>query len=120
MSNGEVLIIQDSSGAIKQAKSRNEYILHLGLIAENLEFIYEFEIFGGHRMLGGISVDFAVWAPLITGVELQGAWWHRNSSKERYRAAIISRYFGRPPVYFLEEETEEVEDARSAIKRKLK
>ena len=120
MSENEILLIQDSSGAVKTAKSRNEYILHLALIAEDLEFLYEFGLFGGHRTLGGISIDFAVWTPFITGVELQGAWWHRNSAKERFRAALISSYFGKPPVYFLEEETEEVSSARSAVKRKLK
>ena len=120
MSNGDVLLIQDSSGAIKTAKSRNEYILHLALIAEDLQFLYEFGLFGGYRTLGGISVDFAVWAPFIVGVEVQGAWWHRNSTKERFRAALITSYFGQPPVYFLEEETEEVGLARSAVKAKLK
>ena len=120
MFENEPLLIQDSSGAIKTAKSRNEYILHLAFIAEDLQFLYEFGLFGGHRVLGGISIDFVVWAPFIIGVELQGAWWHRNTSKERYRMAIITSYFGQPPVYFLEEETEEVGDARSAVKRKLK
>ena len=120
MANGERLLIQDSSGKIQTAKSEDEYILYLGLVAEDLEFLYEFGLFGGHRTLGGISIDFAVWAPFLTGVEVQSKWWHRNSSKERYRAAIISSYFGKPPVYFVEEETENLGTVRPAIKRKLK
>ena len=120
MSNGDPLLIQDSSGSVKQAKSEDEFIFHLALIAEDIQFLYEFAIYGGHSALGGISIDFLCWIPFATAVEIQSKWWHRNSTRERWRLAIVTAYFGREPVYIIEEETTDVEAARSAIKRKLK
>ena len=116
----EALFIQDSSGAIKRAKSEDEYIFHLALIAEQIEFLYEFTLFGGRRSLGGVSVDFLCWLPFATAVEIVGAFWHRNSTRERFRSSIIASYFGRPPIEINEDETTDVASARSAIKRKLK
>lgn len=115
----DVLLIQDSSGAIKQAKSEDEYIFAIALKAEGIEFLYEFGLYGGHAMLGGVSVDFLVWIPFSTAVEIQSKWWHRNSTRERWRTAIITSYFGREPVFITEDETKDIASARSAIKRKL-
>ena len=118
--SSDVLLIQDRSGAIKQAKSENEYIFSVALKAEGLSFLYEFALFGGHLTAGGVAVDFVVWAPFLVPVEIIGAWWHRNTSKERYRSSIITSYFGREPVEITEEETEDVGASRAAIKKKLK
>lgn len=120
MSNGNVLLIQDSSGAIKRAKSENEYIFHIALIAEKVQFLYEFALYGGHAMLGGVSIDFLCWVPFSTAVEIIGPYWHRNTSRERWRMAIIASYFGREPVEITLEETEDVGASRAAIKKKLK
>ena len=114
------LLIQDSSGAIRRAKSEDEYIFHLALIAEDIQFLYEFTLFGGHRTLGGVSVDFLCWIPFATAVEITGAYWHRNTTRERWRTAIITSYFGREPIFIVEEETTDIAAARSAIKAKLK
>ena len=113
------LLIQDSSGAIKTAKSEDEYIFALALHLEQVEFLYEFGIFGGHRTLGGVSIDFLCWLPFATAVEIQSEWWHRNSTRERWRLAIVTAYFGREPIYIVEEETADIASARSAIKAKL-
>jgi hypothetical protein len=118
--SSDVLLIEDSSGAVKRAKSEDEYIFHLALRAEQIQFLYEFGIFGGHRTLGGVSVDFMCWLPFATAVEITGAYWHRNSTRERFRTAIITSYFGREPIFIVESETEDIAAARSAIKAKLK
>ena len=115
----DVLLIQDSSGAIKQAKSEDEYIFSLALTAEGIEFLYEFALYGGHQMLGGVSLDFLVWIPFSTAVEITGAYWHRNSTRERWRTSIITSYFGRAPIFITEDETKDIASARSAVKRKL-
>ena len=114
------LYITDSSGATKRAGSLNEYNLALALEAEEIQFLYQFTLFGGARTLGGVAVDFVVWIPFITPLEVIGAYWHQNTSRERYRSSIIASYFGVEPIEFSEEETEDVGVARSAIKRKLK
>ena len=104
----------------KQAKSENEYIFSLALKAEGIQFLYEFAIHGGRSTLGGVSVDFIVWIPFTTAVEIKGEYWHRNTTRERWRTSIITRYFGKPPIEITEEETEDIAAARSAVKRKLK
>ena len=120
MISSEPLLIEDSSGAIKTAKSEDEFIFHLALKAEGIEFLYEFGLYGGYQTLGGVSVDFLVWVPFATAVEIQSAYWHRNTTRERWRMAIITSYFGREPIEITEEETTDVASARSAIKNKLK
>ena len=117
--SSDVLLIEDSSGAVKRAKSEDEYIFAIALHAEDIEFLYEFGIFGGHRTLGGVSIDFLVWIPFATGVEIVGAYWHRNSTRERFRTAIITSYFGREPIFITEDETKDIAAARRAIKSKL-
>ena len=116
----DLLLIEDSSGAVKTAKSEDEYIFALALHAEQIEFLYEFGIFGGHRTLGGVSIDFLCWLPFATGVEIIGPYWHRNSTRERWRIAIITSYFGRPPIEIVTDETTDIAAARRAIKTKLK
>ena len=118
--SSEPLLIEDSSGAIKTAKSEDEFIFHLALKAEGIEFLYEFGLNGGHRTLGGVSIDFMCWIPFATAVEITGAYWHRNSTRERWRTAIITSYFGKEPIFIVESETEDVGSARSAIKKKLR
>ena len=118
--SSEPLFIQDSSGAIKRAKSENEYIFALALQAEELTFLYEFALFGGQAVAGGVSVDFLVWNPFGTPVEVVGKFWHRNQTRERWRASIIASYFGREPIEITEEETEDIAAARSSVKQKLK
>ena len=118
--SSDPLFITDSSGAVKRAKSENEYVFHIALIAEDIQFLYEFAIFGGRRTLGGVSVDFLCWLPFATAVEITGAYWHRNSTRERWRTSIITSYFGREPIFITEDETTDVSAARSAVKAKLK
>ena len=120
MSNGELLYITDSSGATKRADSINEYNFGIALQLEELEFLFQFSIFGGFRTLGGVAVDFLVWTPFATPVEIVGAYWHQNTSKERFRSSIIRQYFGRDVVEVSEEQSETVEAARSFIKRVIK
>ena len=120
MANGELLYITDSSGASKRAGSLNEYNLALALEAEEIQFLFQFQIHGGHRSLGGIAVDFVVWIPFIVPLEVIGKYWHQNSTRERFRSSLITSYFGREPIEFTEEETENVTNARSAVKNKLK
>lgn len=116
----EPLLIQDSSGTVKQADSINEYNFGVALQQENLEFLFQFSIFSGHRSLGGIAVDFLVWAPFAVPVEIIGRYWHRDSSRERYRSAIIQQYFGRDVIEVSEEQSETIGAARSFIKREIK
>ena len=120
MSNGELLYVTDSSGSTRQAGSTNEYNFAIALELEELPFLYQYTLFGGARTLGGVSVDFLVWAPFATPVEIIGRYWHRDSSRERYRNAIIQAHFTRDVVEVTEEESESVKEARSFIKRVLK
>ena len=116
----EPLYITDSSGSIREAGSVNEYNFAIALEKEEIPFLYQFSLFGGHLMAGGIAVDFLAWAPFAVPIEIVGAYWHRNSSKERYRSALITQYFNREPLEVTEEQSETVGDARAFIKREIK
>ena len=120
MATGELLLIQDSSGSIREADSVNEYNFAIALQLEEIRFLYQFQLFGGHRMAGGVAVDFLVWAPFTIPVEIVGRYWHQNISKERYRKAIIQAYFTHDVVEVTEEQSETVGAARSFIKREIK
>jgi len=113
------LYVVDSFGNIQQAKSVNEYYVAVALAEENITFRYQYDIRGGHWVSGGIVVDFVVYIPFAVPLEVDERYWHTDSSRERYREAIIVQYFRQPVIRLTGSETADVGSARSAIRRKL-
>ena len=115
----ELRLISDSLGRTQQAKSINEYNVAIALGKLEIPFIYEFELAGGHWVTGGISIDFVVWNPLMTPLEVDEAYWHKDDSRERWRANIIFDYFNQDAVRLTGEESASVGSAVSALRSKL-
>jgi len=114
-----ILYVIDSFGHVQQAKSTNEYYVAIALTAEDITFRYQYDIQGGHWVSGGIVVDFVLYIPFAIPLEVDERYWHKDTSGERYREAIITRYFGQKPIRLTGLETESVGLARSAIRRKI-
>ena len=90
---------ESQEGIIQGQKSRSteEWRVAQALWTLELEFIYQYPLFGGTSVRGGYVLDFLV--DLIgvpTPLEVQSQRWHsgRFAREERLRAAIIERIFG--------------------------
>lgn len=105
--------------------SLNEYNVALALDELKIKYQFQEAFRGGHRLIGGIVVDFIVETkPLSTPVWVHGEYWHQHERalKDRYQFALLF-YLMRgelaKPVILWGGETETVEDAKAAIRRKM-
>lgn len=72
--------------------SKNEYNLALAFDAVHLKYEFQEAFFGGHRLRGGLVVDFILQTvPLPTPIWVHGEYWHKNEQelKDRYQYALI-------------------------------
>ena len=111
--------VTDSFGRTRLADSINEYNFALALHAEGKRFWFQYEVQGGHSLKGGAVVDFLVYNPFREAVDIEAAYWHRDTADERFRDAIVEAFLGRPIIKVTDTETETVEAARRAVKRYL-
>ena len=115
----DVLYITDLMGRTLQADSQNEYFFAIALQRERIPFIYQYAVKGGHMLPGGAVLDFMCFNPFRIGVEIVGAYWHRNTSRDRFRYAIIESFLGRPIQDISEEESATVDAAVMAVRKYL-
>lgn len=101
--------------------SKNEWFTALALDKLKLEYWFQYAIGGGRNVRGGQVVDFVVFNPRATPVFVQGAYWHNqaHATEDQIKQAAASNYFRTPVVLLLEEETDTLELALAAVKKKL-
>jgi len=58
--------------------SKEEWWVYLALKKYEVPYQYQFQIFGGTTRRGGLVVDFVVYNPDATPLEVNGKYWHRN------------------------------------------
>ncbi len=56
----------------------------------DVEFIFQWEIFGGRTRRGGLIVDFVVWNPRFTPFLVHGDYWHRGELQGGDKTALIA------------------------------
>jgi len=115
---------EEKVGLIQGQKPRSleEWFTARALWALKLFFIYQYQLFGGTRLRGGIVIDFLVkvapkWIPL----EVQSARWHTGKfgSNERFRIARIERELGTKVRFVWEDQLTNLGDAISAVRRAI-
>jgi len=115
----EPLIVVDSFGRSQQADSEPEYLFAQALLAEGKRFWFQYSVRGGHGLKGGIILDFLVYDPFRIGIEIIGGYWHRETSEERFRDAIVEQFLGRELIKRPDTEIDTYDKARRAVKRYL-
>ena len=107
-----------------QAATDLEWRVALALDKLKIPYMFQFDVEGGQRLLGGLVIDFlALTSPLSTPIEVMGGYWHRSNqtSEDRMKEALV-RHQGSyaEMVHLWEGELQTISDAYSAVKRELR
>ncbi len=70
--------------------SKEEWWVSQALYRYGVEFIFQWEIYGGRTRRGGLIVDFAVWNPRFTPLLVHGDYWHRGELRGGDKTALIA------------------------------
>lgn len=105
----------------KQPDSKEEVWVAMALDRLKLRYIYQFEIFGGTSLRGGILIDFLVWNPFETPVEVLGEYWHTGEmgSDDKFRQAIIEQVFNKQVVNLWTQDLIDPETTYSVVRNEL-
>ena len=101
--------------------TKNEYNVAMALDKMEYGYLFQVTYWGGRSVIGGQVLDFLVFLPAPIPVQVYGEYWHTGqlSSDDRYNEIQIANMVGQYPVILWGSETETVEDATSALKRKV-
>lgn len=105
----------------KQPGSKEEYWVALALWKLKIPFQYQQPLFGGNRLAGGMIVDFVVYNPDATPVEVFGEYWHEGqlSGFDSLKLAIQHNYYGKMTVVLWANDLESPEKTYQVVRRKL-
>jgi hypothetical protein len=105
----------------KQPDSKEEYWVAMALDKLKLPYIFQFEIFGGSRIRGGIMIDFLVFNPFGTPVEVLGEYWHTGElgADDKFRQGLIEQEFNRKVVNLWTQDLIDPETTYSVVRREL-
>lgn len=107
--------------------SKEEYWVALALYKLHIDFVFQYQLFGGRKYKGGQVVDFWVYTmPLPTPILVQGWYFHyataeRTSQTKLNLMYLESRLNGKAmkPVEIIDTEIPTPDDAYVVVKRKL-
>lgn len=97
--------------------SKNEWIASLALNKLGINYTFQYKMWGGIGVRGGVSVDFLC-HPWDIPMEIQGEHWHTSSrgADDIIRQHRIESVIGRKVIYLWGQETEDVETAVKRIR----
>lgn len=107
--------------------SKEEYWVALALWKLHIDFVFQYQLFGGRKYKGGQVVDFWIYTkPLPTPLLVQGWYFHyataeRASQTKLNLMYLESRLNGKAmkPVEVIDTEIPTPDDAYIVVKRKL-
>lgn len=108
--------------------SKEEYWVALALYRMNLDFEFQYQLFGGRKYKGGQVIDFWVkTVPLPTPIFVQGWYFHYSTAQKTAQTRLNLMYLkarlmgkANEPVEIIDIEIPTPEDAYIVTKRKLK
>lgn len=102
----------------KTPGSIQEWWVAQALWKHNVQFIYQFEIFGGTHRRGGLIVDFAVWSPDFNGLEVFGEYWHEGDMDggDRTKIVALKSYFKKDPIILWASDATTKEDVEQFVR----
>ena len=101
--------------------SLNEWYVALALDKLGIEYIFQYQLFGGTSVRGGQVVDFVVFNPNATPVFIQGEYWHdrKSETEDMLKQAAAEQYFKTKPILLAGEDTDEKDKAFATVRREL-
>lgn len=106
--------------------SSYEYFVSLAFDKLELPYMFQFEVLGGRRRLGGFLIDFLVLTrPLSTPVWVHGEYWHRGRQTlvDLYQQQLLMSIMrGRinKPVIFFGKDVSTADDALVSVRREMR
>ena len=107
--------------------SKEEYWVALALYKLKIDFVFQYQLFGGRKYKGGQVVDFWVLTmPLPTPILVQGWYFHYSTAEKASQTRLNLMYLesklngkAMKPVEILDIEIPTPDDAYMVVKRKL-
>lgn len=107
--------------------SKEEYWVALALYKLKIDFIFQYQLFGGRKYKGGQVVDFWVLTqPLPTPIFVQGWYFHYSTAERAAQSKLNLMYLesslngkAMKPIEILDIEIPTPDDAYMVVKRKL-
>lgn len=107
--------------------SKEEYWVALALYRLHLDFVFQYQLFGGRKYKGGQVIDFWVYTvPLPTPIFVQGWYFHYATAEKAAQSRLNLMYLearlrgkAMKPVELLDIDMPTPEDAYILAKRKL-
>lgn len=105
----------------KNATTQEWYISN-ALDKLKLRYIFQYELFGGRNIRGGVIIDWLVFNPMGEPWEYFGEHWHTGAlgADDRLRLAIVENYFGKRVKVIFGDEAATQEDATRAVRREAR
>ena len=107
--------------------SKEEYWVALALYKLHIDFVFQYQLFGGRKYKGGQVVDFWVYTmPLPTPILVQGWYFHYSTAEKTSQTKLNLMYLesrlngkAMKPVEIIDTEIPTPDDAYIVVKRKL-
>ena len=107
--------------------SKEEFWVALALYKLKIDFVFQYQLFGGRRYKGGQVVDFWVYTqPLPTPIFVQGWYFHYSTAEKTAQTKLNLMYLearlngkAMKPVEIIDTEIPTPDDAYMVVKRKL-
>ena len=107
--------------------SKEEYWVALALYKLKIDFVFQYQLFGGRKYKGGQVVDFWVLTmPLPTPILVQGWYFHYATAEKASQSKLALMYLetrlagkANKPIEILDIEIPTPDDAYMVVKRKL-
>ena len=107
--------------------SKEEYWVALALYKLKIDFVFQYQLFGGRKYKGGQVIDFWIYTqPLPTPLFVQGWYFHYSTAEKAAQSRLNLMYLesalkgkAMKPVEILDIEIPTPDDAYMVVKRKL-
>jgi len=99
--------------------SKEELLLALALDKYEIPYIFHFRVRGSlaWAMPGDIEIDFLVFNPFGTPLEIYGRKWHGGGivARDKIRQYIIQQIFGKEMIIVYDDELEDLHEAEQVV-----
>lgn len=94
----------DSVEELRLARALDKY---------KIEYKFQVDILGGHRVRGGFVLDFLVFTPRPVPISVEGSYWHKGSriQQDQLLFQILRNKYGTIPIVVKSDELDTQENA---------
>ena len=105
----------------KAIGSSEEWRVALALNKYKIEYLYQVPVRGGKRVRGGQVIDFLVYNPFPTPLQVFGKYWHEGQmgTEDHLKLAVLQQIYTQIPIILWGRELETQDEADDSVRRKV-